>query len=95
MRESDIEAACRKHALAHGVPSFKLQAGVTGDPDRVFLLPGERFWLVEFKALGGRLSPRQIVRHLELARLGHHVSVIYSTAQFKEQLATRLGLPVD
>lgn len=95
MRESDIESACRKHALSRGVPSFKLQAGVTGDPDRIFLLPGERFWLVEFKALGGRLSPRQVVRHLELARLGHNVTVIYSTAQFKELLAMRLGSPVD
>lgn len=89
MRESDIEAACRRYALAQGVPSFKLQAGVTGDPDRIFLLPGGAGWLVEFKALGGRLSPRQTVRHLELAAMGHHVTVIYSTEQFKKQLQAR------
>jgi hypothetical protein len=90
VRESDIERACWKYALERGVPSFKIQGGVTGDPDRVFLLFGDRSWLVEFKAPGGRLSPRQLVRHLELARLGQHVTVIYSTEKFKELLHARL-----
>ncbi len=85
-----MEAACRKHALAMGVPSFKIQGGAAGDPDRIFLLPGERSWLVEFKTIGGRLSPRQVVRHLELARMGQHVTVIYDTEKFKSLLRVRL-----
>ena len=83
MREANVERACVAHAAMRGVPSFKLQGGITGDPDRVFLLRHMPAWLVEFKTARGDLSPRQKYRHEELRRQGHPVSVIRSTAIFK------------
>jgi hypothetical protein len=91
MSESAIERQCRTYATRRGVPSIKLQTGITGDPDRLFLMPGGRCWLVEFKVPEGRLSPRQKYRHAELAQFGHHVTVVYSTHEFTAMLDASLG----
>jgi hypothetical protein len=91
VKESAIEAACCRHARQQGVRAIKLQVGITGEPDRLFLLPGRRCWLVEFKALGGRLSPRQHLVHADLAGIGHPVTVVRSTAEFKAALVAELG----
>lgn len=92
MIESAIEAACVHHAARQGILSYKLQAGITGVPDRLFLLPWGKVWLVEFKTKTGRLSPRQGWVHEELEKAGHPVSVIRSTDEFKEELALRIEL---
>jgi len=82
--EGPIERACRAYAIKRGCWPIKIQGGVAGEPDRGFVLPGHIFWPVEFKRTGGgRLRPRQRVRHAELAALGFHVEVIDSTAHFK------------
>lgn len=86
MSESTIEAACVKHAVTRGVNAIKLQSGVVGMPDRLFLLPRRRCWLVEFKAPTGRLSPRQKLVHETLAEAGHPVDVVQSLVQFKALL---------
>jgi hypothetical protein len=91
MSESAIERQCRVYATGRGVLSIKLQTGITGDPDRLFLLPGGRCWLVEFKVPGGLLSPRQKYRHSELAHFGHRVTVVYSTQEFKLMLDVHLS----
>ena len=90
MREASIEKACRARATLRGVPSFKLTSYIAGDPDRAFLLPAGLLWLVEFKTPGGVLSPRQKIRHAQLAVWGHPVTVITSTAQFQEMLDMKL-----
>ena len=92
MIESAIEAACVHHAAKHGILSYKLQAGITGVPDRMFLLPWGKVWLVEMKTQTGRLSPRQSWVHEELNKAGHMVSVIRSLEEFKEELTLRLDL---
>ena len=92
MIESAIESACVHHAAKHGILSYKLRSGVTGVPDRLFLLPGGRVWLVEFKAKGGALSPRQKWVHEELNKAVHMVSVIRSLEEFKGELTLRLDL---
>jgi hypothetical protein len=90
MLEAAVESASVKHAAKFGVLSFKLQGYVVGDPDRAFLLPGRRLWLVEFKSTAGRLTPRQKIRHAELAAAGHPVSVVRSTHEFTRMLADML-----
>ena len=83
MRESSIEGSCCAHARKRGCWPIKLQGGVTGEPDRGFVLPGHVFWPVEFKRTGvKRLRPRQEQRHKELAALGFHVTVIDSREHF-------------
>lgn len=83
MRESAIEAACCRYARQRGVLPVKLHFGAIGMPDRMFLLPGGRALLVEFKTPVGRLSPRQKLVHEELNALGHPVTVVRSVAVFK------------
>ena len=92
MIESAIESACVHHAAKHGILSYKLRSGITGVPDRLFLLPWGRVWLVEFKAKGGALSARQKWVHAELDRAGHPVSLIWSTEEFKEGLTHVLSM---
>lgn len=91
MTEASIERSCRLHAQSRGVLSFKLQGYIAGDPDRVFLLPRRRVWLVEFKSPEGRVSPRQVERHRELAAAGHPVTVVRSTIEFRALLDSKLG----
>ena len=80
--EASIEASCCAYARRRGCLPIKLQAGVTGEPDRGFVLPGHVLWLVEFKRRGGRLRPRQRQRHLELETLGIHVTVLDNREHF-------------
>jgi hypothetical protein len=95
MRESAIEAACCAYARKRGVVPIKLQGGVVGDPDRLFLLPHAMCLLVEFKSPAGRLTARQRIRHAELAKAGHRVSVVRATADFKHLLDVFLQAVVD
>ena len=92
MRESAIEAACCRYARARKCKPVKLQAGETGMPDRLFLLPKGRLLLVEFKAPGEHLSPRQRLVSATLGDIGHPVFVIRSTGLFKELLDGLLGV---
>lgn len=92
--EGPIETASCKYAKTLGCRPIKLAGGATGEPDRAFLLPRGYVWLVEFKSPVGRLSKRQQLVHLELVRIGHPVSVIRSTDQFKQgltELLLRIG----
>jgi hypothetical protein len=93
--ESSVEASCCKYAAKRGCWPIKIWGGVTGDPDRGFVLPGHLFWPVEFKKPKGRRSKRQIQRHLELERLGVHVMVIDNRAEFVWWLDTLLADVVD
>jgi hypothetical protein len=87
MSEAALERACRAHATSRGARSAKLQGGIVGDPDRIFF--------VEFKQPDGRLTPRQKIVHEEYLHLGHPVSVIRTTLQFKVELDLKLQAAVD
>ena len=76
-RESSIERwVCRKARLNFGVLNFKItQPGTTGQPDRLFLIPGGKPLFIEFKALGKEPEKIQLHRHEELRALGYDVEV--------------------
>jgi hypothetical protein len=93
--ESSLERSCCLLARKRGVRSVKLQSGITGEPDRLFLLPGGRCWLVEFKQRGGRVSPRQKIVHAEYEAIGHRVSVMSDRVGFKVALDSKLQATVD
>lgn len=66
----------RDAAVKHGIPSIKLNGrGETGWPDRLFLMPLGLGVFIEFKAPGGRLSPKQRVKIELLDKIGHRVYV--------------------
>jgi hypothetical protein len=55
-----------------------------GFPDRTIFLPMGRTAYIEFKAIGGRLSPRQELWIGCLRKLGHHVLVTDDLTEAKE-----------
>jgi len=65
---------------------MKLQGTLAGAPDRILLLPGGRVWFVEFKAAGGRVSPRQVNVARRLNALGFLVTVCWDRAGFVAML---------
>jgi hypothetical protein len=84
--EAAIEAACVKYANKHGCLTVKLQGGAVGTPDRLFLLPGGRTMIVEFKTPTGRLSPRQKLVFPQYDRIGHPVLIVRRPKAFKIML---------
>lgn len=88
--EARLQSACVRWAKAQGCVGIKQDGALAGMADYVFLLPGGRVWLVEFKSPAGRLSPRQIYLHEKMAAMGHPVSVIRHRAIFCELLAAHL-----
>lgn len=76
MRESTVEARLRRGVQAIGGMSAKMAPTEKGIPDRLVLLPGGRVFLVELKAIGGRLSPSQKYWHQRAADRGVIVVVL-------------------
>jgi hypothetical protein len=95
MSEARLERAACLYAKKRGVRNVKLQGGIVGEPDRLFLLPLGRCWLVEFKQPGGRTSPRQKIVHEEYAAIGHRVSVMIDIVGFRVALDSKLQATVD
>jgi hypothetical protein len=66
---------CRK-ATELGIPSVKfVSPGDTGWPDRMFILFGGKCLFIEFKRVGGKLTPKQMLKHAILKARGHDVQV--------------------
>lgn len=77
MREKVIEQKLVAEVKRRGgiCPKWVSQ-GFDGMPDRIVLLPGRHFGLVEVKAPGERPRPLQVSRHRLLMRLGFRVYVL-------------------
>jgi len=75
--ESALERAVARDAhTGYGVESLKFTPlGETGIPDRWFLIPGGRPFLIEFKAPGEEPKPKQDYWIAKLRRLGYDVEV--------------------
>lgn len=75
--ESKIERrTCQKALQLIGIRNIKLKAvGQTGFPDRMFLIPGGKPLLVEFKLPGESPDPKQAYIHNLLISLGYQVEV--------------------
>ncbi len=80
--ERSIEQACVEHAYKLGFISIKLDKAARSWPDRLFLGPSSQSLLVEFKRPGQKPRVQQVVRHKQLAELGHPVSVIDNLGDF-------------
>lgn len=77
MREKVIEQKLVAEVKKRGgiCPKW-VSPGFDGMPDRIVLLPGRHFELVEVKAPGERPRPLQVSRHRLLMRLGFRVYVL-------------------
>lgn len=87
--EAAIERRVCDRALSElGVGNFKW--GVDGWPDRVFLVPGGKPLMIEFKAPGGELSPRQVFRIECLRTWGYNVEVYNDADRAFQAIANAL-----
>jgi hypothetical protein len=76
-KESSLEASVVEWAKKHGVHyCIKLQGvGNKSLPDRLFLIPGGKPLLIEFKKAGEKPTKLQEFTHAELWALGYDVEV--------------------
>jgi len=76
-REKDLEAYLNDQFRKEHLPFIKfVPDNIPGMPDRMVLLPDGKVIWVEMKALHGKLSPIQELRHLQLEAAGQTVAVI-------------------
>lgn len=82
MLEKEIERKLVKAVKAeHGICPKFISPGYDGMPDRLVLLPNEKFAFIELKAPGKKPRPLQAARHEMLKRLGFKVYIIDSEKQ--------------
>lgn len=75
--ESSLEGFFRHRVRLVGGYTVKMVPTEAGIPDRLVIFPGGQMYLVELKAVGGRLSPVQQVLHQRLQdNYGVHVVVL-------------------
>ena len=90
MREKKIEQALVREVRCRGGLCVKWNAGTSGWPDRIVLLPGGRVGFVEVKAPGEVSRPLQVHRHEQLRRLGYRVYVLDDMDEI-DDLVRRIG----
>lgn len=98
MRESKLEAACRKVVLNYGgrMPKW-VSPGNRGVPDRIIMLPGGYAVYVEFKKPGGKIDPLQVEWVSWLKQNGFRACIVESGAQFWDDVIKpwrkHIGMP--
>ena len=81
MREKYIEEKLVKEVKKRGGLCEKWNAGTSGWPDRIVLLPDGKFGMVEIKAPGKKPRKLQIHRHEQLRNFGYNVYVLDDVGQ--------------
>ena len=77
MNEKLIEKKLREAVKKLGGIAVKFFVlSFTGFPDRIVLMPGGKIWFVETKSTGKKPTPRQLIVHGMLTKLGFTVVVI-------------------
>jgi hypothetical protein len=93
-REGALERrVCAKALKLYGVVSIKLEpppGSETGWPDRQFLIPGGRPFLLEFKEVGYEPEPKQEYIHGMLEGLGYDVAWTDSEEAALEAIKARV-----
>lgn len=91
--EADLEG--KFYRMVKGIlrgEIVKIAPTETGIPDRLVVLPGARFHLVELKTETGVVSPKQKFVHAKYARLGVHVWVLEGEQAMLDWVADRQRL---
>ena len=79
-----MEQRARVIAEQHDCLLIKLQHGIVGMPDRLFIAPHHPMRLIEFKREDEEPSPIQLFWHRQLGRGGHPVMVFDNIEQFRD-----------
>ena len=81
MREKYIEQKLVREVKKRGGLCEKWNAGTSGWPDRIVLLPDGKVGFVEVKAPGEKPRALQVHRHEQLRALGYSVYVLDGVEQ--------------
>lgn len=92
--EASLEAYFNKQVRLMGGRAVKLAPTEKGVPDRLVLLPGGRVYLVELKAVDGRVSAAQALWHERSAELGTRVQLLVGRAGVDRWLR-KVGADLD
>lgn len=85
--EKILERKLREQVSRRGGWAVKFwSVNLTGFPDRIVLMPPGRISFVELKSEGKKPSPRQLVVHGQLRKLGFVVYVIDTEHKLQEFL---------
>lgn len=85
LSEKYIENKLRTEVKKLGGIALKfVSPAFTGVPDRLVLLPDKTIYFVELKAPKGVLSPRQLIVHEVLRKLGFSVKIIINMEQLND-----------
>jgi len=77
MLEKQIEKAVCDYAKEKGILVYKFSSpGHAAVPDRMFILPGGRMFMMEFKAPGKKPTAPQTREHNRLIRQGTRVFIV-------------------
>lgn len=77
MLEKTIEKAVCDYAKEKGCLVYKFSSpGHAAVPDRMFILPGGRLFMIEFKAPGKKLTPAQNREHMRIGSFQVSVYVV-------------------
>ena len=81
MREKTIETKLRERVQSLGGLCEKWNAGTSGWPDRIILLPDGKIGFAELKAPGKKPRKLQLHRHEQIRQLGFPVFIIDEAEQ--------------
>lgn len=92
MLETKIERkACKILEKEYGVENIKLVAN-RGYPDRLFLIPGGKPFMIEFKRPGESPTSFQLYVHNKLRKLGYTVEVHYKVETAVDAVLKQMGV---
>ena len=92
MLEKQIEKAVCDYAKEKGCLVYKFSSpGHAAVPDRMFILPGGRMFMIEFKAPGKKPTAPQLREHLRLRAMGVSIDVVDSINLGREIINYEVG----
>lgn len=92
MLEKQIEKAVCDYAKEKGILVYKFSSpSHAAVPDRMFILPGGRMFMIEFKAPGKKPTAPQTREHMRLEAMGVPVWVADTILLGKEIIDYELG----
>ena len=92
MLEKQIEKAVCDYAKTKGLLVYKFSSpGHASVPDRMFIHPNGRMFMIEFKSITGKVTPAQAREHDRLQEYSIRVYVVHGVEEGEDVINLELG----